>query len=47
VFFVIVANPAGAVVAPVEVSVPTVVFGHMEEVTTHAGSLSSIVSVIK
>lgn len=44
-FFVIVANPPGAVVAPVEVSVPTDVLGQIEGVTTHAGTVSSVVSV--
>ena len=46
-FFVIVANPPGAVVATVEASVPSVVFGQIAGVTTHAGRLSSSVSVTK
>ena len=46
-FFVIVANPSGAVVAPVEVSVPNIVLAQIPGVTTHAGMVSSVVSEMK
>ena len=46
-FFVIVANPPGAVVAPVEVTVPTVVLGQVPGMTRQAGIVSVIVSDMK
>jgi hypothetical protein len=46
-FFVIFANPIGAVVDPVEASVPSDTFGQMAGVTTHAEIVSSVVSVRK
>ena len=46
-FLVIFANPAGETGVPVEVNVPTEVFGQIFGVTKHAGIVISVVSVRK
>lgn len=46
-FLEIYVNPIGAVVDPVEASMPYDKFGQMAGVTTHAGIVSSVVSVRK
>ena len=43
--FASVANPAGADGVPIEVKVPTVVFGQKLGVTTQAGMVSRVVSI--
>ena len=44
-FLVSVANPAVAYDVPIEVKVPTVVFGQKLGVTTQAGMVSRVVSI--